>query len=85
MNRTVLGFKVDAVWAEHRLIVELDGGKAHGNPLAVKTDRSRDLRLREAGWTILRYSREQIEAEWPRVLAELRARLSQPARTVLFS
>jgi very-short-patch-repair endonuclease len=77
MNRVVLGFKVDAMWAEHRLIVELDGGQAHGTPFAVTTDRARDLRLREAGWTVLRYSREQIEAQWPRVLAELRAHLGR--------
>lgn len=76
MNRMILGFKVDAIWPDHMLAVELDGGDAHGHPVAVHTDRSRDLRLRQAGWIILRYSRQQIENDWPAVLAELRSYLA---------
>ncbi len=76
MNRFVLGFKVDAIWRDRKVAVELDGGVAHGHPIAVHTDRSRDLRLRRAGWTILRYSRQQIEQNWPLVLAELRSYLA---------
>ncbi len=78
MNRKVLGYKVDAIWRNHKLAVEIDGGTAHGHPAAVYTDRSRDLRLRQAGWTVLRYSRQQIENEWPLVLAELRSYLLRP-------
>jgi hypothetical protein len=73
MNRTVLGFKIDAIWPDRKLAVELDGSDAHGHPWAVHVDRSRDLRLRGAGWTILRYSGTQISHEWPLVAAELRS------------
>jgi predicted transcriptional regulator of viral defense system len=83
MNRDVLGFKVDAIWRDRKLAVELDGGQAHGHPAAVHTDRARDLRLRQAGWIILRYSRQQIEFEWPTVLAELRSYLSSRELSVL--
>ncbi len=83
MNRTILGFKVDAVWRDRKIAVELDGGQAHGHPAAVHTDRARDLRLRRAGWIILRYSRQQIESDWPMVLAELRSYLLTPELSVL--
>lgn len=76
MNRTIVGFKVDASWRDRMLAVELDGGRAHGHPAAVTADRARELALRRAGWTVLRYSRTQIEFEWPMVLAELRSHLS---------
>lgn len=78
MNRYVLGFKVDAIWREVKVAVELDGGEAHGNPVAVHVDRARDLALRQHGWIILRYSRQQIESDWPTVLAELRSYLPSP-------
>jgi hypothetical protein len=80
MNRNVLGSKVDAIWREQKIAVELDGGQAHGHPAAVHTDRARDLKLRQAGWIVLRYSRQQIEFDWPAVLAELRSYLCE--RTV---
>jgi predicted transcriptional regulator of viral defense system len=78
MNRYVLGFKVDAIWRDMKIIVELDGGQAHGHSVAVHVDRERDLALRRAGWTVLRYSRQQIESDWPAVVAELRSYLCAP-------
>jgi hypothetical protein len=78
MNRMVLGFKIDAVWRDRKVAVELDGGRAHGHPVAVHVDRDRDLKLRRAGWIVLRYSRQQIESDWPSVLAELRSYLLPP-------
>jgi very-short-patch-repair endonuclease len=83
MNRTILGHKVDAIWRERKLAVELDGGRSHGNQVAVHVDRARDLCLRQAGWIVLRYSRQQIESDWPTVLAELRAHLGPPELIVL--
>jgi predicted transcriptional regulator of viral defense system len=78
MNRYVLGFKVDAIWRDRKIAVELDGGRSHGHPVAVHADRARDLALRRAGWIVLRYSRQQIEDDWPTVLSELRSYLPSP-------
>lgn len=75
MNRMIIGYKVDAIWRNRMVAVELDGSTTHGHPAAVTSDRARELALRRAGWIVLRYSRTQIESEWPTVLAELRSYL----------
>jgi very-short-patch-repair endonuclease len=67
---------VDVLWRPQGLVVELDGGAAHGTPSAVSRDRHRELVLRERGFRVLRYSFRQIVEEPGRVVADLRAALS---------
>jgi very-short-patch-repair endonuclease len=76
LNSPVGDYKVDALWPEQRLAVELDGGRTHGTPAAVVADRSRDLYLREAGYRVLRYSWAQVTKEPERVVAELRLHIT---------
>jgi very-short-patch-repair endonuclease len=53
-------FEVDCVWAEARLIVELDGRDAHQRALAFEEDRRRDRLLIAAGWTPMRITWNQL-------------------------
>ena len=75
VNVTVEGFLVDALWTEPGVIVELDGHRAHARSAAVERDRDRELALRAAGFTVLRYTWRQVTQQQDRVVADLRAAL----------
>jgi very-short-patch-repair endonuclease len=72
VNVRISGWMVDAVWFEQRVVVELDGHAAHATPAAVEADRRRDLELRTAVYTVLRYTWRQLTAESGLVVADLR-------------
>jgi uncharacterized protein DUF559 len=76
LNVTVEGFLVDALWSTQRLIVELDGRRAHGTPARMESDRARDLALRRAGYSVTRYAWRQVTEQPDLVVADLRAALS---------
>jgi very-short-patch-repair endonuclease len=60
---------VDFLWRERRLIVETDGYRYHRGRVAFEDDRDRDLRLRMAGYEVLRLSGKQVGDE-PELVAE---------------
>ena len=76
-NHVVLGLERDCVWPEHRLIVELDGGAAHGTSRRFHDHRARDRKTTLAGWTSLRVTREHLDAD---LAADLRRATSSPWR-----
>jgi very-short-patch-repair endonuclease len=76
VNAKVCGLMVDAWWPEQNLIVELDGHAAHATPAAIERDRPRELRLRTAGQTVLRYTWQQITEQPAIVVADLLASLA---------
>jgi hypothetical protein len=76
VNARVGRMIVDALWRDQRLIVELDGGAAHSGPAAMKRDRERDLALRAMGYTVVRYTWEQVTERPAEVAADLRTILS---------
>lgn len=80
VNVRVCGFTVDCYWPQHRLVVELDGGKGHGTERQVARDHGRDLKLRGAGIAVRRYAKRQIRDERSQVLADLWAALDEGGR-----
>ena len=70
-NVTVLGFEVDCVWPDRRVIVELDAFGTHGSSEAFERDRRRDRVLRAAGWTVIRITGRQLDEEPTAIRADL--------------
>lgn len=60
VNVEIEGFECDFVWRDARLVVETDGGQAHGTRRARERDPRRDARLMAAGWRVWRLPREQV-------------------------
>jgi very-short-patch-repair endonuclease len=61
VNAKLLGYKVDALWRDHKVVVELDGFQDHGTPERFETDRVRDAKLQLAGHTVLRFTDRMLE------------------------
>jgi hypothetical protein len=60
VNRYVAGWQVDVLWQDKRIAIELDGYGNHHTPAQLKRDRKKEMALRAAGWTPVRYSEEQL-------------------------
>jgi uncharacterized protein DUF559 len=68
-------WEVDFLWRSHRLVVETDYWTYHRGSVAFEDDHARDLDLRAAGYTVLRFTDRQLEEEPQRVVAVLRDEL----------
>jgi len=68
--------EVDCLWREQRLVVEADFFAYHRGSVAFEDDHARDLDLRSAGYTVLRFADTQLEAEPERVAADVAAALA---------
>jgi hypothetical protein len=77
VNVVVEGVRVDALWRSARVVVELDGRDGHAAPAQLERDRRRDLLLRGAGYTVLRYTWSQIQFDAAAVASDLRQALRQ--------
>ena len=71
INTKVAGWETDALWPAAKLAVELDGYGNHHTPAQLRRDRRKEMALRTAGLTLLRYSEEQL-VEGTQVAEELR-------------
>ena len=71
VNARVGRMRVDALWRDTGLVVELDGAAAHGGWAAIKRDREREMVLRSLGLQVIRYTWEQISKRPAEVVAEL--------------
>jgi very-short-patch-repair endonuclease len=70
-------FEADCLWAEEKLIVELDGGAVHRTKLAFEKDRERDRLLLAEDWRVIRITWRQLRDDAPAVIADLRKVLAR--------
>ncbi len=69
-------WEVDFLWRNERLVVETDFWAYHRGSVAFEDDHARDLDLRAAGYSVLRYDDTQMENEPARIAADVRRALS---------
>lgn len=60
-NQRVLDFRVDCLWRDPALVVELDGYEFHRGRMAFEKDAARDNRLKRAGYQVLRFTWHMVE------------------------
>jgi very-short-patch-repair endonuclease len=72
LNARIAGYIVDATWPAQKVVVEIDGRTAHSTARTIENDHRRDLDLRAAGSTVLRYTWRQLMQEPELVIADLR-------------
>ncbi len=80
VNALLLDLEVDALWASHRLVVELDGFAYHRHRAAFENDRARDAALQSAGYRVVRFTHRRLVAEPDAVAEQLRALLAAGVR-----
>jgi hypothetical protein len=68
---------VDFLWREQRVVVETDFWTYHRGSVAFEDDHARELDLRGAGYTVLRFTDEQLEKEPGRVVVDVARALDQ--------
>jgi Protein of unknown function (DUF559) len=81
VNAGVSRMSVDFIWPEHKLAVEVDGHQGHRSKAQRERDHRRELWLRANGYTVVRYTGDQITHERALVIADLRRLLSRPVRS----
>jgi very-short-patch-repair endonuclease len=64
--------KVDFVWTQGRMVVELDGYGSHGNRTAFMYDRHRDYELTLSGYTVLRLANDEIAQDIGKAVEKIR-------------
>lgn len=75
----VEGFiEVDFCWPELGLIVEIDGYAFHGGRRRANADRDRDQRLAMAGWSVHRFTADQVRLDPEETIRRLVVLLSRP-------
>jgi hypothetical protein len=69
--------RVDFAWPERKVVVELDGFAFHAGRQRYRSDRRRSNELALAGWTVLRFSWEDVVGRPDVVVAQVRAALGR--------
>jgi very-short-patch-repair endonuclease len=72
--------EADAVWRHEKVIVELDGRRAHLTASAFETDRERDRLAALAGWQVIRLTWRQLTEQPERLIRDLRRLLAERRR-----
>lgn len=62
---------VDGFFPDVKLIVEADGKQWHSSPEDIAKNQDRDNRLRACGWTVCRYTEDELISAQERVLAHI--------------
>jgi very-short-patch-repair endonuclease len=69
---------VDLLFEAERVVVEIDGWRAHSGPAAFQRDRRRQNRLLLAGYVVLRFTWDDITTRPDAVAEEVRRALHRP-------
>ena len=64
--------RVDLLWREGRVVVELDGPD-HQEDFKFANDRHRDFELLVAGYLVLRITNNQVQTDLQRAIEKIRA------------
>lgn len=76
LNAPAVGYQVDALWPDHRLVVELDGWLHHKEREAAAQDRHKTNRLQLAGYAVLRFLHADVIGRSAEVADEVRRALA---------
>ena len=76
-NAWTEAMEVDAVWPAARLAVELDGWDGHKTRAAFQRDRTRSNDLQAAGWTVLRFTHDDLVRRPRETAAAIERQLSR--------
>jgi very-short-patch-repair endonuclease len=77
VNVRIGALTVDFFWPQQRLVVETDGYRFHRGSSAFEIDHDRDLRLRTAGFDVLRLTYHHVTTEPTRVATLVRRELTE--------
>jgi very-short-patch-repair endonuclease len=77
---TVHGFEVDALFAQQRLVVELDGWEFHSDRVAFGSDRERDAELLGFGYETVRVTWDRLQETPAREAARFKRILARRER-----
>ena len=75
VNTVIEGRVRDFYWPHPRVVVEADSYRWHRSPTALNDDRERDVELTLAGYTVLRFTYEQVTRRPKYVIRALRSAL----------
>ena len=75
-NQRIGRYRPDMLWREARLIVELDGKDAHRTPAQLIADADRQAYLERRGYTVIRFSWEEVQFQAASVAARVREHLA---------
>jgi very-short-patch-repair endonuclease len=75
-NQTIAGHEVDAVYRDHRLVIELDSRQFHATTQAFENDRDRDADLLNAGFPAIRITHHRLKHHATKEATRLREILS---------
>ncbi len=78
-NLPMLGYVADFVWADEKLVVEIDGYGFHSSRESFERDRRRDQRFAAAGYLVMRITWRQLLHEPYAVVARLAQALAARA------
>jgi very-short-patch-repair endonuclease len=82
VNVPVRGYVADLLDNKRRLIIEVDGWGAHGGREAFQRDRTRQNVLVAAGYTVLRYTANDVVHRLPEVLSQIRKVTDEATRQI---
>jgi very-short-patch-repair endonuclease len=80
-NVNIVGWEVDFIWPQQRLVVEVDGYPFHSSRAAFERDRRKDMALRDSGYDVIRISARQLKERPYAVIAHIARALERGRRS----